>query len=33
LQSGPVVAFLQPGDIMDCRVGSGFDAALIASTV
>src|SRR5947209_3153110 len=29
LQSGPIVTFLQPGDIMDRRVGSGFDAAVV----
>jgi hypothetical protein len=29
-QSGPIVAFLQPSNIVDCRVGSGFDAAVIA---
>ena len=29
-RSGPVVAFLQPGDIVDDRGGSGLDAAVIA---
>src|SRR6202049_851473 len=29
-QSGPIVAFRQPRNIVDCRVGSGFDAAVIA---
>ena len=29
-QSRPIVAFLQPSDIMDRGVGSGFDAAVIA---
>src|SRR5215475_2216269 len=29
-QSGPIVAFLQPSHIMDRRVGSGLDAAVIA---
>ena len=30
LQARPIVAFLQPGDIVDHRIGSGFDAAMIA---
>lgn len=29
-QSRPIVAFLQPSHIMDCRVGSGFNAAVVA---
>src|SRR5205085_2199529 len=30
-QSGPIMAFLQPSDIMEGSVGSGFDAAVVAS--
>src|SRR5205807_10008679 len=29
-QSGPIMAFLQPSDIMEGSVGSGFDAAVVA---
>ncbi len=29
-KSGPIVAFLQPGDIVDDGIGSGLDAAVIA---
>src|SRR6202011_4122268 len=30
LKSGPLMAFLQPGHIMDCGVGSRLDATMIA---
>jgi hypothetical protein len=29
LQARPIVALLQPCDIVDCGVGSGFDTAMI----
>ena len=29
-QSGPIVALLQPGYVMEHGVGSGFDAAMVA---
>jgi hypothetical protein len=32
-QCGPIVAFLQSSDIVDCLIGSGFDAVVIAPTV
>jgi hypothetical protein len=30
LQSGPIMVLLQPADIVDRRIGSGFNATVIA---
>jgi hypothetical protein len=30
VQAGPSMALLEPGDVVECRIGPGFDAAVIA---